>query len=143
MSDEPQKIFLKNKRGNMPKINAVPFMETFDPKTGVHTGYEMMSQTNPGMDYPNASAGKEFGSYGRKGVWEAPTEFKATLELIEIYDKSKFIFRDTQKNRVYEIFFTDFIKMIDNTDILKGGIVSGKFGFVKRGASFGIEWLSE
>lgn len=45
-----------------------------------------------------------------------------------------------EEYREYEMFLSDFIEMVMNNDLFKG-LITGKFGWHKKGCNFGIYYV--
>jgi hypothetical protein len=71
-------------------------------------------------------------------------QFFAELQIDDMYSGRSakgFIARDIKTNKTYTFFIRDFLDMMKKTKIKQGGLVSGMWGWKKRGQSFGIYYI--
>lgn len=67
-------------------------------------------------------------------------EFDATLRYEDYYrgrSSVSFMLVDEANNR-YSVFLSDFTEMLPH---MVGGVIKGKFTFVKKGANYGIKYV--
>lgn len=125
-------------------IKVVPFAPKFATINGkeVQIGdelYAVITKDYMGKyNYNNAQAGDHFNAWSNiYGIWEEPTPFSATLEIISPIHKDRVLVVDNSINRHYSFIHSDFVELTKNAEI-KYGSVTGDFEFVKRGNAFGI-----
>lgn len=95
--------------------------------------------------------GKSFTSsdYGSAAIdWVAPeTTFTATLTLDHMLSgrSAKYVMWKTDEDnpKTHPMFIAELITLLKTGDVKEGGILTGKFGFVKRGKNFGITYLGK
>jgi hypothetical protein len=76
-------------------------------------------------------------------VWRENYEWSTTLKLQSIErgrSAAHFIWTDAD-NRRYPMFMKDLTEMIFNYGVAVGGVIRGKFTFVKRGQNYGIKMI--
>lgn len=84
---------------------------------------------------------------GDKYTWAHPLKwrkwhmFKATLlidKIVRYGHVARFQATDPEKGRVYPLFMADVLDIMKRVGIEPGGLVTGTWGFCKRGARYGV-----
>lgn len=128
-------------------IKTVAFVEDFyyDGNTRVHRGTKLLEEFFDTKTYRKLNPGDlyEVKTYRGTEILEmvAAEPFDATLRIVT--GGAKTITLLDEKNMVsYPMFYSDFASMSMNSTITYG-VVTGRFGFVKKNVNFGIEFISE
>lgn len=110
----------------MPKLynGYIPYYSDGTPFTYISSGYQYPDPLNNGSS------------------WKYNIPFPANLRLTDMErgrSAAHFIWEDEQ-GHAFIMFMTDLLDLIQNFTI-ENGVVSGMWGFVKRGQNFGVVYL--
>lgn len=75
------------------------------------------------------------------GQWETAHDFRATLKVVDVSYRDALILVDETINRYYTMTPVDFLEMLGSVNVIDRE-VTGKFCFVDRNGTIGIELVS-